>query len=118
MELATNVFALGRVLRAQRHHSLASQLERAAVSIAANIAEGSARNSDAEFSRFLSISLGSLRELETLIDLSFRLGVAKRETAMALAAQADEVGKVLFGLQRSVRKTATEGRRPKPTTDS
>ena len=117
MDLATNVYALGKALRTQRHQSLASQLERAAVSIHANVAEGSARNSDAEFARFLNIALGSLRELEPLLDLSFRLGLAKRETALALAAQADEVGKVLFGLQRTVRTTRTERRRPTPTSD-
>ena len=102
MAYAEGCLALARVLRQDRHHSLANQLERAAVSIPANIAEGFGRRSAGDFGRFLNISNGSLREADTLVDLGYRVGAVKRETAMALTEQSDELGKVLFGLRKAV----------------
>jgi four helix bundle protein len=93
---------------------LASQLERAAISIAANIAEGFGRESRVAFANFLSISLGSLREAEALTLIAQRLP-APRALVDAVLAKADEVGKALFGLRRSVR--GPDYRRPKPLTD-
>ena len=102
MAYAEGCFALARSLRLDRHYSLAAQLERAAISIPANIAEGFGRRSAGDFGRFLNISSGSLREADTLVDLGSRVGAVKRETAIALSAQSDELGKVLFGLRRAV----------------
>lgn len=116
MELARGAYALGRELRRLRHSALATQIERAAVSIPANIAEGSSRASPAEFARFANISIGSLRELETLLDLAQGLCDALSGRIRILLSQADEVGRVLYGLQQSLRAKAADLRRPTRTT--
>jgi four helix bundle protein len=118
MDLAAAIYSLSKPLRSAKHSDLASQLERAAVSIPTNIAEGKGRSSAAEFARFLNIALGSLREVETLLLLTDRLGLAKKETVLELKKQADEVGRVLFGLERSTRSRKPDVRRPKPTSDA
>jgi four helix bundle protein len=62
--------------------------------------------------------MGSLREVETLLLVADGLGVLKKETFLDLQKQADEVGKVLFGLERATRARRSDSRRPKPKTDS
>ena len=81
---------------------LRSQMRRAVVSIPSNIAEGQGRNSRREFRRFLSIAHGSLRELETQIQISKRLGYLKAPECSMLEAQCAEVGKMLKGLSNSL----------------
>lgn len=81
---------------------LASQMERAAVSISANIAEGYGRASRAEYRHFLSIAAGSLRELETHILVAQRNQLADFDVANRALALADETGRVLHGLRKSL----------------
>ena len=81
---------------------LTAQARRAAVSIAANIAEGSARNGDKEFARFIYISLGSASELEYLFLLIADLGLLKRTDAAKLEANAVEIKRMLSGLIESL----------------
>ena len=69
-ELAVRVYSLTRDGRISRDYGLASQMQRAAVSIASNIAEGYERNSDKEFVRFLLIAKGSLSELRTQLEIA------------------------------------------------
>jgi four helix bundle protein len=77
-------------------------MRRAAVSIPSNIAEGRARNSSREFLHFLSISRGSLAELETQLELAIRLDYADSDLQSAMA-QSDVLGKKLNRLQSSIR---------------
>jgi four helix bundle protein len=82
----------------EEQFGLTAQMRRAAVSIATNLAEGQGRGSDREFRRFLKISYGSLRELETCVVVSERLtyGIAdERREVMRLAG---EVGRLVNGL--------------------
>jgi four helix bundle protein len=81
---------------------LSSQMRRAAVSIPSNIAEGRARKSSREFLHFLSISRGSLAELETQLELAIRLDYAASGLQTALT-QSDVLGKKLNRLQTSIR---------------
>ena len=82
---------------------LTSQMRRAAVSIASNIVEGSARASSAEYIRFLDIAYASSRELQYQISLAQRLEFLSRDQSAELTDLANETGKVLNGLLRSLR---------------
>jgi len=65
IELVKEVYQIAKLLPKNEEFGLKSQITRAAVSIPSNIAEGSARNSQIEFKRFLEIAMGSAFELET-----------------------------------------------------
>lgn len=81
---------------------LTSQMRRAAVSVPSNIVEGCARDSLADYLRFLDIAYGSLRELDYQLSLATRLGFVSSETE--LHAKVHETSKVLGALIRSRRK--------------
>ncbi len=74
MELVVEIYKLTRTFPADEKYGLVSQMNRAAVSIPSNIAEGAGRGSDKDFSHFISISMGSMFELNTQLVLSERLG--------------------------------------------
>lgn len=90
-------------LPASERFGLADQLRRAAISIVANIAEGHGRLGRAEFRHHVSIALGSLVELKTLLlvttDLDFR---APEDIAPALA-EIEQVGRMLWRLAEALR---------------
>jgi four helix bundle protein len=86
----------------------------AAVSIPSNIAEGQARDSTKEFLRFLSYALGSLAELETQLELTWRLEYGKGEDP-ELLAQVNLLGKKLHCLQTSIRNTLLRASHQQPT---
>jgi four helix bundle protein len=102
VELVVKCYAVPKRFPATERYGLASQIQRAAVSIAANIAEGHGRNGPAVFLHHLSISRGSLRELETELILGNRLGYIKDETFHELAAATDEIARMLYGLSAKV----------------
>ena len=72
--LVANIYKLTEKIPVSERYGLISQLQRAAVSIPANIAEGAGRTTNLEFKRFLDIAIGSAFELETLIVLASNLG--------------------------------------------
>ena len=84
---------------------LVSQLRRAAVSVATNIAEGSKRRGRQEYARFLNIAEGSLAESEYLVVLSRDLGYAAPETANRLFKETREIARMLHGLRRKVERS-------------
>ncbi len=98
-----DVYALTATLPPSELYGLTSQSRRAAVSVAANISEGHARALTKEFMHFLSISLGSLAELETLLLVSQHLAYYQAAQLAPLLAQTDEIGRMLRGLQKSLR---------------
>jgi four helix bundle protein len=78
-------------------------MRRAALSIACNIVEGCARNSEADFLHFLDMAYGSAREVEYQISLAHRLGYLPAEDFNSLNPKCEETAKVLNGLIRSLR---------------
>lgn len=83
---------------------LCDQLQRAAVSISSNIAEGSAKPSDAEFAHFLDIALGSAYEVETQLLIASKVGYIDCEKYNELHNGIIEIEKQLSGLIKSIRK--------------
>ncbi len=79
-------------------YGLTSQIRRACVSIPTNIAEGCVRSSDADFSRFLYIALGSTSELEYLMLLSMDLKIIKNELHDELNNDINEIKKMLISM--------------------
>ena len=77
MMLCKEVYFLTKSFPKEEVYGLTSQIRRCAISIPSNIAEGKGRNSDKEFIRFLQISLGSLYELQTQLELSLQLDFTK-----------------------------------------
>jgi four helix bundle protein len=85
---------------------LTSQLRRAAVSVASNIAEGKGRFSERELGQFLAVARGSVFEIETQIAIASDLGFLPEPQTRELLKRCGEVGRLLNGLIRSVRKPA------------
>jgi four helix bundle protein len=94
---------------------LRSQMRRAAVSIATNIVEGSARRTTAEYVRFLDIAVGSAAETRYLIGVASRLGFLDREAGQQLEARYTTL---LMGLQSLVRALGGTLHPPKPRRQS
>ena len=82
---------------------LTSQIRRAAVSVSSNIAEGAARTSTGEFLQGLSVAVGSLAEVETHLIIANRLEMLSRSEMTPLLDQAEEIGKMLGSLKRSLK---------------
>ncbi len=96
----------------QEIYGLTSQMRRAAVSIASNIAEGKGKSSDRDFAVFLCHARASLHELETQSLIAERLGYWQGDTAKAIKFLTAETGKMLNGLINSIRPN-DRGRRLK-----
>ena len=79
-------------------YGLTSQLRRAAVSIPSNIAEGQGRLTEGEFKHFLGQARGSLWELQTQLEIAYRLQFLSRAQYEVIHKMADDLGKILNGL--------------------
>lgn len=104
MDLVTSCYALSDGLPSSETYGLRSQIRRAAVSIPANIAEGHGRDHLKDYLRHLSIANGSLKELETHLLITARLGYSKQDHIETLLRTTSEVGRMLSGLSRKLRE--------------
>jgi len=103
MDLAEGCYRLTSSFPRDEMFGITSQIRRAAASIPANIAEGYGRNGTGEYLQFPRIAQGSLRELETHLLLSERVGLVTREMTAPLLERTDRLGAMLYRLQRAVR---------------
>ena len=108
MDLICNVYKLTLELPNQQKFGLVTQLRRAAVSISSNIAEGWGRDTTQEYIRFLNISRASACEISTQAEVCKRLEYSGNWPA--IIEQSEEVGRIINGLIKSLRKYITKAR--------
>jgi four helix bundle protein len=102
MDFVEEVYRVTRVFPREELYGLTSQLRRSSVSIPSNIAEGQGRRTDPEFAHRLSIAHGSVREAETQLMISARLGYLPTTILDRLLENAAEVGRLITGLRNSI----------------
>jgi four helix bundle protein len=105
MDLARETYLLTRTFPKEELYGLTSQIRRAAVSVPANIAEGTGRATRRDFVNFLRIAQGSLREIETYLLLTVEIKLATPSSTAPLLAQAESVAKLLNRLIHSLEIT-------------
>ncbi len=98
MDFGVTIYKIAQKLPASEQFGLTSQLRRAAVSIPSNIAEGYGRQSTGNYRQFLSISRGSLIEIETQIDISERLKYLTQSDTENIFKEITEISKMLTSL--------------------
>jgi four helix bundle protein len=100
MDLAVTCYELTKDFPKAEVYGMTSQMRRASTSVAANIAEGYGRENTGSYIQFLRIAQGSLKELETLVILSQKVGLMSEHAASRSLVRADELGKMLRSLIR------------------
>lgn len=101
-EFVLGVYRYSKTFPREERYGLTSQLQRAVISIPANIAEGYERNHRKEYLQFLHIARGSLGEVETYLLLSRDLEYLTNEAYQALELQRRDIAKLLKGLINSL----------------
>ena len=104
MDLVVSCYKITEKFPKSETYGLTSQLQRAVISIPANIAEGRHRQHSKEFLQHLSIAYASLAELETHIQIAGRLDFVKQDKIDDLLNKTGEIGRMLNGLRRSIDK--------------
>jgi four helix bundle protein len=101
--LALRIYEATKAFPEDERYGLSAQLRRAAVSVAANIVEGAARSSQADFLRMLGIAYASACELEYEISLARRLGYVPPPTGPELSDLTSQTCRSLRGLIHALR---------------
>lgn len=102
MDLVDNVYTLTKEFPKEEIYGLTNQIRRAAVSVPSNIAEGAGRNSDAQFTNFLSYSNGSTLELETQLIISNRQGFLNESDLIEITKLIEDIQKMNYKLQNKL----------------
>ena len=102
MDIVVDIYAFVRSLPSEEKYCLGDQIRRCSISIPSNIAEGHNRNSTKDYIRFLSISRGSVAELQTQLILSMRLGYLAEDALSFFYMRLVEIDKMLSSLMRSL----------------
>jgi four helix bundle protein len=110
MNLAVEAYHMTEVFPKCEAYGLGAQIQRAAVSIPSNIAEGHAREHRKEYLHHLSTAPASLAELETQTELAARLGYCSRQQLTAFLERADSLGKQLRALRTALKSPRKPGR--------
>lgn len=102
--LVTDVYKLTSKFPSNEKYGLISQINRAAVSVSANIAEGWGRETPKSFLQFLRTSRGSLMEVQTLLEIARNVELISAEERAIIIAKSDEVSKIIQGLIKNIQK--------------
>ena len=102
--LVTEIYKVTESFPKSELYGLTSQIRRCAVSVPSNISEGAARTSLKEFSHFLSITLGSIAELETQLIISKNLDYLTKSQFEKLISDLVSIRRMTLGLKKSINK--------------
>lgn len=102
-KLTLTIYKVTRIFPKNELYGLTSQIRRAASSIPTNIAEGSVQGSDAQYARFIHISLGSAAELDYLLLLSHELEYVDEVSYEQLHSEVDQIKKMLAAFVRRLK---------------
>jgi four helix bundle protein len=105
IDFADLIYKYTRNFPADERFGLTNQMRRAAVSISSNIAEGTSRMSQADFARFVEIATGSVFEVTSQAFVGRRQGFLNEENFRAVYTSAEEIGRMLSGLRKSLAST-------------
>ena len=103
IDAAVRLHAAAERLPEREKFGIRTQIERAAASIGANIAEGRMRSTEKDFCRFLNYAAGSTAELEHFLELSVRLGHLPAEVLPKEIPQLQQLRSAIMGLIRTIR---------------
>lgn len=103
MDIVVRIYKITRQFPPDEKFGLISQMRRSAVSIPSNIAEGRSRNTRKDFIQFMHIALGSLSELETQLDISFRISYLKEVDYNEIMGLASEEKRMLHKMLSSLK---------------
>ena len=103
MSLVELVYVLTKQFPPDERYALTSPLRRASVLVPSNVAEGYGRNSTVDYIRFLRISLGSLYELDTQLELATRVGFVSTDVTKDALELCAEIEKMLVALISKLR---------------
>ena len=103
MRLVTNIYQNTSSFPQSENYGLTSQIRRCAISIPSNIAEGYGRNSTGDYKRFLRISVGSLFELQTQIEIAFNLNYISDDTFQEMLSNTNELDRMLSSLINKIK---------------
>ncbi|WP_246777492.1 four helix bundle protein [Rhizobium sp. BG4] len=104
IDLAVDCYELTKGFPREEAYGLTAQIRRAATSVAANIAEGHGREVTGSFVQFLRIAQGSLKELETHMLISQRVGLIREVEFRKMTDRCDEIGRMLRALIRNLQE--------------
>ena len=108
IELTDLVYEVTRSFPREEMFGLTSQVRRAAVSVAANIAEGVSRVSAKDRARFFEVSYGSVNEVVTMFHIASRQKIVEADSVKRVRSEADDLCRMLSGLRSSVLKSAQQ----------
>ncbi len=109
-ELTREIYKITREGIFAKDFGLSGQIQRAAVSIMSNVAEGFERGSRGEFHQFLSVAKASCVEVRSQLYVAFDVGYLDRTKFDDLLSQAEELARIIGGLRASVEKQRDEQR--------
>lgn len=104
ISIAKDAYTVVKKFPTEEKYGLVDQIKRCAISISANIAEGSGRASNKEFLHFLSISYGSSAELDSLIMASYEIGFITKDDLELISEKNIRIQKMNAGLRASIEK--------------
>jgi four helix bundle protein len=104
LKFASEVYSLTKEFPKEEQFGLTAQLNRAAVSISLNIAEGEGRGSDADLCRFIQIAIGSLNEVVTILRISLEQKYIDKSDFSSFYERCEQISKMLHAFKNYLKK--------------